>query len=137
LFVLYPWLSISEDHSYNQTNPFDTQFSVTNEGFIPATHLTAICDSAFAWQNLDDPAKNFPLHTTATYAEFSSILHYKGKYSLPCNRNVVTNGHPLTADSFLNITITYKLLAILPRSQVFHFRTIRWWNGTYHWLYND
>lgn len=47
LMQSYPWLSIQKDESLDPTNPFQTKFSVSNDGYIPIFELSAVCVVGF------------------------------------------------------------------------------------------
>src|ERR1700683_16890 len=44
----YPWLSVDRGDLIDPTNPFSELFEVRNDGYIPVTHLDALCVANFS-----------------------------------------------------------------------------------------
>src|ERR1700676_2067085 len=43
----YPWLSIQRSGMLYANNPYSEMFEISNSGYIPLTHLTAVCIPRF------------------------------------------------------------------------------------------
>lgn len=137
LLVLYPWLAINEDYASDFSNPYNASFSVTNEGYVPLLDLSATCTAGFEMLNPGSP-RGLPLKTTTTYEHFAPQLKYKHRASIPCDHNVLANGHLIKPGATLTIQISYRLPVLkIRRHQEFHFWTQLWWDNTYHWKYDN
>jgi hypothetical protein len=133
--VSYPILSVAQDYTFDFSNPYNSSFSVTNEGYLTAHDLTAICVSDFAIEASSQSTQPpLPLTTTTDERQFAQSLEYKHRASIPCNSNIMANGHPLMPNAKLRMTIAYHI-GWLHRSQEFNFYLVKWWNNTYRWEY--
>lgn len=142
LFALYPSLSINEDFSFDEMNPYNSSFSITNEGYWPVADLSATCSADFTMRPWDlglSDKSSMKLHSEDdNHKDFSSALRYKQRVTLPCNHNVVANGHRLDPDAKLKITVSYRFAGIhIRRTQSFNFRTVMGWEGKSYWQYDD
>jgi hypothetical protein len=140
LFVLYPSLSINEDYSFDPVFPYNTSFSITNEGYWPIADLSVTCSADFTmrpWTNVPSDKSSATLHTKDDeYKDFAKMLVYKHRLTLPCNHNVVANGHRIDPDAKLHMTVAYRFAGtIFHRHQTFEFRTVMGWNGQSYWQY--
>jgi hypothetical protein len=142
LFVLYPSLSVNEDYSFDTMFPYNTSFSITNEGFWPIADLSATCSADFVmrpWPSPDAPddQSSMNLHTREDeYKDFAKSLNYKQRVTLPCNHNVVANGHRIDPGAKLDVIVTYRFLGThFHREQRFDFRTVMGSNGQSYWQY--
>jgi hypothetical protein len=119
--ALWPQLSITQDFSFDPQNVFNTSFSVFNEGLLPLTNLSVTCTGGFTMRSADNQLV-VPLGTSTDYPNFYKRLTYKRRMSLPCNHNVVANGHPLDPGATLGIRIHYRILGLpISRPQTFNF----------------
>jgi hypothetical protein len=138
--TLYPTLSINQDYSFDNMNPFNTSFSIVDEGYWPLRNLSAVCEGDFTmrpWTTNPDDKSSMHLHTAdSAPIEFAKDMRFKERLTLPCNHNVVANGHKLDPGATLKITVTYRFGGTkMRRSQVFHFRTVMGWGGQAFWQY--
>ncbi len=143
ILSLYPALSINEDYSFDTMFPYNSSFSITNEGFWPISDLSATCSADFVMRPWPSPLhpndkSSMNLQTRDDeYKDFAKKLIYKGRVTLPCNHNVVANGHYIDPGAKLNVIVTYRFLGThIRRHQTFNFRTVRGWNGQSYWQYN-
>ena len=134
-YAFYPRLAVNVDYTFDYSNPYNTSFSVENEGYLTPYDLTAVCISDFAYDGLGSMPP-LPLTTTTDSRSFASSLSYKHRASIPCNHNIIANGHPLLPGATQAITISYRVLG-LKRSQTFRFYLVKWWNNAYRWEYKD
>jgi len=142
LRVLYPSLSINDDYAFDAMFPYNTSFSIINEGFWPMSDISAVCSADFTmlpWTADPSDKSSMGLHTEdGNHTDFSRRLRYKQRVTLPCNHNVVANGHRIAPGARLRITVTYQLAGTrIHRSQVFNFRTVMGWGGQSYWQYDD
>lgn len=144
LFALYPSLSINEDYSFDNIFPYNSSFSITNEGFWPISDLSAVCSAEFTmrpWPARDGSTNESQMHLRTTddaHKDFTKLLKYKQRVTLPCNHNVVANGHLIDPGATLNIIVTYRFYGTgIRRSQIFNLRTVAGWNGQSFWQYDD
>lgn len=140
LFALYPSLSINEDYSLDTMFPYNTSFSVTDEGFWPITDLSVVCSADFTmlpWTTDPSDKSSMDLHTqNSEYKDFPKVLVYKNRVTLPCNHNVIANGHRIAPGAKLHIKTTYRLAGTnLMLHKTFEFRTIEGWYGQQFWQY--
>jgi hypothetical protein len=140
LFALYPSLSINEDYSFDAMFPYNTSFSITNEGYWPIADLSAICSAEFVmrpWTADPNDKTSMDLHTKDDeYKDFAQKLRYKQRVTLPCNHNVVANGHKIDPGAQLHIVVSYRFMGThIRRHQTFNFRTVMGWNGQAFWQY--
>lgn len=140
LFFLYPSLSINEDYSFDHVFPYNTSFSITNEGFWPIADVSVICSADFTmrpWTNDPSDKSSMALHTQdSEYKDVAKLLTYKHRLTLPCNHNVVANGHRIDPDARLHIVIAYRLAGTkIERRKSFELRTVMGWNGQSYWQY--
>jgi hypothetical protein len=140
LFGFYPSLSINKDDSYDNMFPYNTSFSITNDGFWPVADLSITCSADFImlpWTN--DPAdkSQMDLHTQdSEYKDFAKLLTYKHRLTLPCNHNVIANGHRIAPDAKLHIKIVYRFAGTkIKGHKNFELRTVMGWNGQQFWQY--
>ena len=132
LLVLYPWLSIDDDFSYEKANPFATSFYVVNEGFLPAQDLSARCVATFNF------GTNIVKDGGASFSHFASRLAYKRRQSLPCNSTMSIHGGSISEGSTFIVIIFYRIAFLrIPRSQEFRFKLAKSEDGQYHWLYGE
>jgi hypothetical protein len=141
LFVLYPSLSINEDFTFDEVFPYNSSFSITNEGYWPTDELSAACSADFTmrpWDAGPSDKSSMTLHTEDDeHKNFSKELRYKQRVTLPCNHNVVANGHRLDPGAKLKITISYRFAGTrIRRSRVFNFTTVMGWGGRSYWNYD-
>ena len=120
--------------------PYNTSFSITNEGFWPMSDLSVTCNADFTmrpWTTDPSDKSGMTLHTQDDeYKDFAKILVYKRRLTLPCNHNVVANGHRIDPDAKLHIDIAYRFAGTnLKRHQKFELRTVMGWNGQSYWQY--
>jgi len=141
LFVLYPSLSINEDYSFDAFFPYNSSFSIINEGYWPIADLSATCSANFTmrpWTTDPSDKSGMNLHTEDNHKDFSKQLRYKQRVTLPCNHNVVANGHRIDPGAKLKITVSYRFIGTkVRRSQSFNFRTVMGWSGQSYWQYDD
>ena len=140
LFALYPSLSINEDYSFDAMFPYNTSFSITNDGYWPMADLSVTCSADFTMRPwITDPSdkSGMTLHTEESeYKDFAKTLLYKSRLTLPCNHNVVANGHRIDPDAKLHIVIAYRFAGTnIKRHKTFNFRTVMGWNGQSYWQY--
>jgi hypothetical protein len=142
LLVLYPSLSINEDFSFDQVFPYNSSFSITNEGYWPIANLSAACSADFTmlpWDVSPSNKSSMNLHTEDdNHKDFSKELRYKQRVTVPCNHNVVANGHRIAPGAKLKVTIGYRFAGTnIHRSQTFNFRTVMGSQGQSYWQYDD
>ena len=140
LFALYPSLSINDDYSFDLVFPYNTSFSIINEGFWPIADISVTCSADFTmrpWTTNPSDKSSMKLHTQDDeYKNFAKILTYKRRLTLPCNHNVVANGHRIDPDAKLHIVVGYRFSGTnIKRHQAFEFRTVMGWNGQSYWQY--
>ncbi len=140
LLILYPSLSINQDYSIDTVFPYNTSFSVTNDGFWPIADLSVICGADFTmlpWPTNHPDKSSMDLHTeTSEYKDFPRLLAYKHRITVPCNHNVIANGHRIAPGAKLQIKTTYRLAwTNLKVHETFEFRTIEGWYGQQFWQY--
>lgn len=138
--TLYPTLSINQDYSFDNMNPFNTSFSIVDEGYWPLRDLTAACEGEFTmrpWATDPNDKSGMHLHTEdSAPIQFANEMRFKERLTLPCNHNVAANGHKLDPGATLRITVTYRFGGTnVRRSQVFNFRTVLGWGGQAFWQY--
>ncbi|MEO6981623.1 MAG: hypothetical protein ABI072_00735 [Edaphobacter sp.] len=132
--ALWPQLSINQDFSFDTKNAFNTSFSVVNEGILPLTDLSATCIGGFTMHSGEFSGD---FGTTADYSGFAKELTFKHRVSLPCNHNVVANGHSLEPGATLAVRVRYRILGLpIPRPQTFNFKAIAGTDGRLYWQYN-
>ncbi|HEX4007679.1 MAG TPA: hypothetical protein VHX60_16010 [Acidobacteriaceae bacterium] len=142
LHALYPSLSINDDYSFDQMFPYNTSFSISNEGIWPITDVSATCGADFTmlpWTTDPNDKSKMDLHTEDdNHANFAHELNYRERVTLPCNHNVVANGHRIAPGARLTITVSYRLKGTgFRHSQTFKFQTVAGWNGQQFWQYGD
>jgi hypothetical protein len=140
LYVLYPSLSINEDYSFDSIFPYNTSFSITNEGYWPMADVSITCSADFTmrpWTTDPSDKSGMTLHTKDDeYKDFAKTLPYKHRLTLPCNHNVVANGHRIDPDAKLHIVVAYRFAGTnIKRHQAFDFRTVMGWDGQSYWEY--
>jgi len=140
LLALYPSLSINEDYSFDTMFPYNTSFSITNEGFWPIADLSITCSADFTmlpWTSDPSDKSRMDLHTQdSEYKNFAKILTYKHRLTLPCNHNVVANGHRIAPGAKLHIKAVYRLFGTnLHLHKTFELRTVEGWYGRQFWQY--
>ncbi|HVC46505.1 MAG TPA: hypothetical protein VND90_04610 [Terracidiphilus sp.] len=140
LFELYPSLSINQDYAFDTMFPYNTSFSVTDEGFWPVADLSVVCSADFTmlpWTTNPSNKSSMDLHTQSSeYKDFPKILFHKQRITLPCNHNVIANGHRIAPDAKLHIKTTYRLAGTdLILHKTFEFRTVEGWRGQQFWQY--
>ncbi len=137
LYAAYPSLSINQDYTFDAHNPYNTSFSVSNEGYLTAHNLTSVCVSTFEYIPPPD-AKILlgPLTTTTPATLFAEALPFKERASIPCNHNIAANGHPLMPGATLHMTVSYEFLSV-KITRNFNFYAVLWWDNTYRWEYGD
>ena len=135
--ALWPQLSINQDFSFDSQNAFNTSFSVINEGFLPLTNLSVTCTGGFT-MHTEDGKFSGSFGSTTDYPNFSKRLTFKHRMSLPCNHNVVANGHPLDPGATLGVIIRYRIFGLpIPRPQTFNFLAVAGADRRLHWQYED
>ena len=142
-FVLYPTLSLNEDFAFDELFPYNTSFSITNEGYWTLLDLSSSCLADFTvrpWPSAtnQNDQSSMTLHTDDTnHQYFAQHLHFKERVSLPCNHNVVANGHLIDPGAKLRIMISYRFAGIrFRRSQTFNLSTVVGW-GKAHWQFEN
>lgn len=120
--------------------PYNTSFSITNEGLWPIADLSADCSADFVmlpWTNDPSDKSSMTLHTDdSNHRDFANRLTYKSRITLPCNHNVLANGHRIAPDAKLHITVYYRFAGTnIKHGQSFEFRTILGWHGQQFWQY--
>lgn len=130
----YPWLSVEEGARLDERNPYSTLFSVTNEGYIPATDFDSDCSLSFT----DNERSNF--NTTVVNHHFAQRLNHAGKATLPCFRSVLLGQYAsFTRVGDLTETVTYSLypfsFKFLRKRQVFRFSAVSGQDGKMHWIF--
>ncbi len=140
LFELYPSLSINEDYSFDTMFPYNTSFSITDEGLWPITDLSVVCGADFImlpWTTDPSDKSSMDLHTqNSEYKDFPKMIVFKRRITLPCNHNVVANGHRIAPNAKLHIKATYRLAGTnLILHKTFEFRTVEGWYGQQFWQY--
>jgi hypothetical protein len=66
LFVVYPRLSVTEDFSFDTVFPYNSSFSVTDEGIWPIADVSVRCGADFTmrpWTNNPADKSSMTLHT--------------------------------------------------------------------------
>jgi hypothetical protein len=140
LFVLYPSISINEDYSFDSIFPYNTSFSITDEGLWPLADLSVVCSADFTmrpWSTDPSDKSSMTLHTQDSEPQkFAKMLLYKHRLTLPCNHNVVANGHRVDPGAKLHIVVAYRLAGTnLILHRTFEFRTVEGWSGQQFWQY--
>jgi len=140
LFALYPSLSVNEDYSFDTMFPYNTSFSITDEGFWPIADLSVSCSADFVmrpWPIDPSDKSSMTLHTgPVEYKDFAKALYYKRRLTLPCNHNSIANGHRIDPDAKLHIKTTYRLAGTnVVLHKTFEFRTVEGWHGQQFWQY--
>jgi hypothetical protein len=140
LYGFSPTLSISQDYSIDTIFPYNTSFSIINEGFWPIADLSVLCAADFTmlpWTTDPSDKSSMDLHTeTSEYKDFPELLAYKHRITLPCNHNVVANGHRIAPNAKLHIKTTYRIAGTNFRlHKNFEFRTVEGWHGQQFWQY--
>lgn len=130
LFSLFPWLSIQQDFSFDPTNPYQTSFSLENNGYAPITNIHVEC-----WLNFD-VSQNVYVHDGTAKFDLPGSLYYKHRISLPCNFIYgLTN---VKGGAQLRVSVWYRVFHVDAHSpQRFSFKASRSPDGTYHWEYID
>lgn len=123
----YPWLSIEEDFSFRAGNPYSTSFLLTNEGWIPITHLSVLCTVTL----------NQHEETHFLHRDVDPYLSYKERSTVPCFGDI--SGHPgmVEQKSRLKVELSYGFLGAsrTHRTQTFSFLSVQSLDGSYHWIY--
>lgn len=135
----YPWLSIERDDSLNALDPYETMFSVANEGYVTLTDLDALCFPDFGNKEYTLGVRD----SEFTYPHFAKSLFHSSRVTLPCFKPIRMRRSPdeLNASSLINLTIVVNYafmginLAFLRRSQTFEFSAERAADGSLHWKY--
>ena len=131
----YPWLSIEEGYLLDPSNPYSELFVVKNTGYIPVTHLDALCNLNFTTNaggemRMAKPGFGF------MFPDFADSLGHEDKRTPPCFR-VVGTSEGVKEGATLVITITYSLwkfnARVFRRSQTFRFRSVSATDGSQHW----
>ena len=143
LVYLWPWLSISPDDSVDPTVPYKTMFSVVNDGFIPATTVSAKCIMTFKASSESITDLNTWDNTINT-GVFAPFLPHNHRETIPCFRHFddfLFGNRPFDplhyrSGALLRITIRYQILFILPKNQTFDFQSYLDANGKHHWEYH-
>jgi hypothetical protein len=135
--AVWPTLVVTPDFSFDSQNAFNTSFSVSNEGLLPLTDLSITCTGNFVMHTEGNQfSGNFG--TSTDYPEFSKWLPFKHRLSLPCNHNVVANGHPIDPGAKLGIKIRYKIFGLpIGRPQTFNFLALVGADNQPHWAYTE
>ena len=130
---LYPVLSIEEDFALNSLNPYETMFSVSNEGFLPATHLTSTC---IINTDVKTNHSRFAMRDSGSVnVNFVPVLFYKHRQTIPCFHTLRMTGE-FGKDSTLRIEISYGVLWLpVHKPQTFNFVVVQAADGSYHWQY--
>jgi hypothetical protein len=125
-----PHLSIQEDFPVDPSNPYSESFSIENEGFLPATDLSADCRI-----NMSN-APNRKMNSNMVVDHVAAKVPYKRRISLPCDRFMSYPNMILDQPGVLIINVTYFVAGTpLTRMQSFKFETTQQADGTYRWLY--
>jgi hypothetical protein len=140
LYALYPTLTINQDYSIDTIFPYNTSFSITNEGLWPITDLSVVCAGDFImlpWTTDPSDKSSMNLHTaTSEFRDFPKILMYKRRITLPCNHNVIANGHRIAPNAKLQIKTSYRIAGTnFTMHKTFEFSTIEGWHGQQFWQY--
>jgi hypothetical protein len=133
--VLWPQLSINQDFSFDSQNAYNTSFSVTDEGLLPLTGVGVTCNGDFVMR---DAKTDFSgtFGTSTDYPDVAKTLTYKHRVSLPCNHNVIANGHSINPGAKLEMKVHYRILGLpVGRPQSFQFKAIAGADGQLHWVY--
>lgn len=140
LYAVYPTLSINDDYSFDTMFPYNTSFSITNEGFWPIADLAITCGADFVmrpWTADPSDRSSMNLHTESSeYKDFAKILTFKHRLTLPCNHNVVANGHRIDPGAKPHIKIVYRLWGTkIKLYKTFDLSTVEGWYGQQFWQY--
>jgi hypothetical protein len=130
---LYPWIQIERDFFYNPKDPFSASFYVQNDGFIPLTKISALCNSSYQLR----PSINITDNITHTHEGVLNRLGHGERQSISCDsisRYVTTPSH-LDKGTKLAVIVLYRFLGF-PRNQTFHFTLGSDATGQYHWRYS-
>jgi hypothetical protein len=124
----YPWLSVvgRSTPMYSAT-PFSTLFDVTNDGYLPATSLDAVCMPYFS------QVENFGRE----YRNFANRLLHSQRATLPCF-HMIYLARGTSGDFGFKIRVTYYVwpftCKICRRSQTFAFKGMLDSGGGVQWM---
>jgi hypothetical protein len=122
----YPWLSIDEDFSFRSGNPYSTSFLLTNEGWLPVTHLSVTCTVTNQHEDIH-----------FQHRDFDPSLSYKERSTVPCFSDISGAPGITHPNSSLTVELTYGFLGACRthRTQSFTFLSVQSLDGSYHWIY--
>lgn len=137
---VYPTLSINEDYRFDTVFPYNTSFSITNEGLWPLADLSVTCGADFVmrpWAADPSDKSSMNLHTQSSeYKDVARFMPYKHRVTVPCNHNEIANGHRIDPDAKLHIVTAYRLWGTrITLHKTFELRTVMGWNGQSYWQY--
>jgi|SRR5579871_1730941 len=123
----YPWLSIEEDFSFRSWNPYSTSFLLTNEGWLPLTHLSIECTVT---RNEHEVAH-------FQHRDFDNYVSYRERTTVPCFSDISGIPAPLQQNSSLTVELSYGFFGAhrTHRKQTFRFLSMQSLDGSYHWIY--
>jgi hypothetical protein len=133
--ALYPWISVQLGDSLDISNPYATQFNISNEGYIPLTELDAKC--VFNFDTTTIHAEN----NSNTVRDFVHSLWHSDKATIPCNLHIL--GRAATPFIFRDANLSFEIqyafwhlnLKRLRRTQRFSFVAVHGYDGLMHWQY--
>lgn len=122
----YPWLAIEEDFSFRSGNPYSTSFLLTNEGWLPVTHLSVLCTLTNQHE-----AVHFQ------HRDFDPYFSYKETTTVPCFSDLSGVPEIPQQNSSLMVELSYGFLGLsrTHRTQTFRFLSVQSLDGSYHWIY--
>lgn len=127
----YPWISLQEGALLNPSNLYSELFTITNQGYIPLTELSAACVV-----NYDDPHTHFS-NSGARFGNFARYLGHGSTVTIPCFMTIGARSVPSGArlDVIVGYAFSHLNLDILRRDQSFHFQVITGTDGSQHWIF--
>lgn len=127
-------MSIQEEFDMDPKNPFAQSFSIENEGFLPATHLSLTCEIDTTVNNAW--LKDFKVDGDKRVVNLiTPRLTYKHRFSIDCDDLLKIGGPADYASNHLRVTVGYKVAGTFKRAQTFEFSIARGEVGQYYWRY--
>lgn len=137
LFQAYPWLSIQEGPRLDPRNELSQMFLIVNGGYIPLTHLDAVCVPNFA---AGDTHGDVRIDAPFPFLGFADYIGHDGRVTIPCFRVLqIGKNVQMSQGTTLDVSVSYAFWALnfprLRRTQVFRFKSVRGPDGTSQWEY--
>jgi hypothetical protein len=129
LLAYYPWLSLEIDKSVNPVNPYEDYMHVENGGYLPISEPSVTCIPTI--RGAITIRNNFMV-----YDRIVKRLPYRGKLSIPCDRDIKIAEGAGVATMDLDIVVEYGVW-LLPfrQRQQFHLSSETDLGGRWHWVF--